>query len=101
MDGAGMATTTVSIQTAKSPHKVARAVASALAVVAAFLIVIALWAWWRVRAALPQLDGSLQVQGLSAPVEVLRDARGVPHLRAQSIDDAYFAQGYVTAQDRL
>jgi penicillin amidase len=34
-------------------------------------------------------------------VEVLRDARGVPHIRAQSIADALFAQGYVTAQDRL
>ena len=39
--------------------------------------------------------------GLSAPVEVRRDARSVPHLRAQSLEDVLFAQGYVTAQDRL
>ena len=50
---------------------------------------------------LPQLDGAIQLAGLSAPVEVLRDARGVPHLRASSVQDLFFAQGYVTAQDRL
>jgi penicillin amidase len=59
------------------------------------------WLCWRARASLPQLDGAIQVAGLSAPVEVLRDARGVPHLRASSLDDLFFAQGYVTAQDRL
>jgi penicillin amidase len=59
------------------------------------------WLYWHVRASLPQLDGAIQVAGLSAPVEVLRDARGVPHLRASSLQDLFFAQGYVTAQDRL
>jgi penicillin amidase len=53
------------------------------------------------RENLPQLDGSLAVYGLSAPVTVERDARGVPHIRAGSLDDLVFAQGYVTAQDRL
>ena len=41
------------------------------------------------------------MSGLSARVEVLRDAHGIPHIRAQSLEDALFAQGYVTAQDRL
>jgi penicillin amidase len=59
------------------------------------------WLYWRVRASLPQLEGAIQVAGLSAPVEVLRDAHGVPHLRASSLQDLFFAQGYVTAQDRL
>ena len=59
------------------------------------------WLYWRVRASLPQLEGAIQVAGLSAPVEVLRDAHGVPHLRAPSLQDLFFAQGYVTAQDRL
>jgi penicillin amidase len=59
------------------------------------------WLYWRARASLPQLDGAIHVDGLSAPVEVLRDARGVPHLRASSLHDLFFAQGYVTAQDRL
>lgn len=59
------------------------------------------WAYWRVHACLAPLDGTLRVPGLAAPVEVLRDARGVPHLRAQSLEDLLFAQGYVTAEDRL
>jgi penicillin amidase len=53
------------------------------------------------RTSLPQVDGILHVAGLSAPVVVVRDAHGVPHIRAASIDDLAFAQGYVTAQDRL
>jgi len=53
------------------------------------------------RASLPRIDGTLHVAGLGAPVVVVRDAHGVPHIRAASIDDLAFAQGYVTAQDRL
>ncbi len=59
------------------------------------------WLYRRAHACLPQVDGVLHVPGLSAPVEVRRDARGVPHLRAQSLSDLFFAQGFVTAQDRL
>ncbi len=58
------------------------------------------------REALPQLDGSITVPnrqhfGLAGPVTVERDAQGVPHIHAGSMDDLVFAQGYVTAQDRL
>ena len=54
--------------------------------------------------ALPQLDGTITLPrstGLQALVTVTRDAHGVPHISAASIDDLIFAQGYVTAQDRL
>jgi penicillin amidase len=50
---------------------------------------------------LPQLDGSMVAYGLAAPVTVQRDAHGVPHIHANSMDDLIFAQGFVTAQDRL
>ena len=50
---------------------------------------------------LPKLDGSLRAYGLAAPVTVTRDAHGVPHIRANSMEDLLFAQGFVTAQDRL
>jgi penicillin amidase len=59
------------------------------------------WLYHRVQSSLPLLDGTLRAPGLSNRVEVLRDAHGVPHLRAQSLADVFFAQGYVTAQDRL
>ncbi|HXW15641.1 MAG TPA: penicillin acylase family protein [Terriglobia bacterium] len=61
----------------------------------------AVWLRSHTRASLPVLDGAIPVSGISARVEVLRDAHGVPHIRAQSLADALFAQGYVTAQDRL
>jgi penicillin amidase len=59
------------------------------------------WLYWRTHICLPQLDGAVQVPGLKARVEILRDPRGVPHVRAQSLEDVFVAQGYVTAQDRL
>ncbi|MGB8582482.1 MAG: penicillin acylase family protein [Candidatus Sulfotelmatobacter sp.] len=59
------------------------------------------YAYFIARSALPQLDGSLSVKGLSAPVSVTRDAHGVPAIEAANLDDLFFAQGYVTAQDRL
>jgi penicillin amidase len=57
--------------------------------------------YWMARSALPQLDGTLTVPGLSAPVTVSRDHHGVPTIEAANLDDLFFAQGYVTAQDRL
>ncbi|MGB7621677.1 MAG: penicillin acylase family protein, partial [Terriglobia bacterium] len=59
------------------------------------------YGYWLARRSLPQLEGTLIVAGLAAPVKVDRDAVGVPHILAQSLDDVAFAQGYVTAQDRL
>jgi penicillin amidase len=53
------------------------------------------------RAALPQLDGTLHVPGLTYPVTVTRNSQGVPSINASTIDDVLFAQGFVTAQDRL
>jgi len=57
------------------------------------------YAW--LRQSLPQLEGTLSLSGLKAPVEIVRDRHGVPHIYAGSIDDAYFALGFVHAQDRL
>src|SRR4030042_1984228 len=53
------------------------------------------------RRRLPTITGTLTLPGLDAPVEVLRDRWGVPHLYASSERDVYMAQGYVHAQDRL
>ena len=53
------------------------------------------------RRSLPQVDGTLNVAGLSAPVDIIRDRWGVPHLYGARLDDLLFAQGYVHAQDRL
>lgn len=42
-----------------------------------------------------------RLAGLADDVHVYRDEWGIPHVRATSSDDAFFAQGYVHAQDRL
>jgi penicillin amidase len=52
-------------------------------------------------ATLPQISGTLAVEGLVAPVRVVRDRWGVPHITAENQDDLFFAQGFVQAQDRL
>jgi penicillin amidase len=53
------------------------------------------------RAALPQVEGALSVSDLREPVEVLRDRWGIPYITAASLDDLWFAQGFVTASERL
>ncbi len=55
----------------------------------------------RAKAVLAQLDGEIRTAGLREPVEVLRDTWGVPHIYASNQHDLFFAQGFVTAQDRL
>jgi penicillin amidase len=60
-----------------------------------------LWLRGRAKAALPVLDGDVHIAGLSAPVNVVRDTHGVPHIQAATQDDMLVAQGFTTAQDRL
>jgi penicillin amidase len=77
----------------------------ALLVVGIIFLVIALIVagvgTWYARRPWPQVSGSIEVEGLSAPVEVVRDEWGVPHIYAEDEHDLFFAQGYVHAQDRL
>ena len=53
------------------------------------------------RLSLPQVSGIIAVAGLHAPVQVVRDRWGIPHITAASQDDLFAAQGFVQAQDRL
>ncbi|HET9872251.1 MAG TPA: penicillin acylase family protein [Propionibacteriaceae bacterium] len=53
------------------------------------------------RRSLPQVDGQLNLSMLSRPVEVRRDAHGVPQIYAENPEDLFAAQGYVHAQDRF
>jgi penicillin amidase len=59
------------------------------------------WTRHALRDSLPQIDGTLAIAGLSAPVTVQRDAHGVPHIHAANLNDLVIVQGFVTAQDRL
>ncbi len=48
-----------------------------------------------------QKEGTIILPGLSKPVTVMRDEKGMAYVYAQTLPDAMMAQGFVTAQDRL
>lgn len=69
------------------------------------LIAIALLAagvvfYWVFYRALPQTSGAIRTL-VSQPVEVDRDSLGVPHIKARTLEDALFVQGYTVAEDRM
>ncbi|GGS05823.1 hypothetical protein GCM10010252_50720 [Streptomyces aureoverticillatus] len=61
----------------------------------------AYWSVSTVRASFPQTTGSIDLKGLSGPVEVKRDGNGIPQIYAESDEDLFMAQGFVQAQDRF
>ncbi|MBT7647022.1 MAG: penicillin acylase family protein [Rhodospirillaceae bacterium] len=58
-----------------------------------------LFVW--LQQSLPKLDGDTLVSGPTAPIEILRDLWGIPHIFATTPNDAYFGLGFVHAQDRM
>jgi penicillin G amidase len=52
-------------------------------------------------AALPDMTGVVTVDGIQGSVEIHRDRHGIPHIRASTLSDAFFGQGFAHAQDRL
>jgi penicillin G amidase len=57
--------------------------------------------WANAETSSPSGTLNLQADGLNESVDVFYDERGVPHIFAQNDYDLHFAQGYVTARDRL
>jgi penicillin amidase len=72
-----------------------------LSILVVLAVGVVAFAYVVARSALPQLDGRLQVKGLSGVVKVTRDGHGVPAIEAATLEDLFLAQGYITAQDRL
>ncbi len=66
-----------------------------------FLLVLPVGLWWFVERRLPALDGAGLVTCLGKPVIVKYDGRAVPYIEALSPADAFAAQGYVTARERM
>ena len=85
--------------------KVIRRIASfALGLVALLALVIAGYATWvavGVRTGVAAVEGTHSGLAVQAEVRVVRDDRDVPHIKAHSIHDLFFAQGYVAGSDRL
>jgi penicillin amidase len=68
--------------------------------IAILLIATGVVFYWVFYRALPKTSGTIE-SFVTQPVEVTRDRLGVPHIKAHSIDDAWFVQGYTTAEDRM
>ncbi|MCS7050911.1 MAG: penicillin acylase family protein, partial [Thermomicrobium sp.] len=49
---------------------------------------------------LPIASGRLAIPGLEAPVAIVRDRWGIPHISARTDHDAWFGLGFCHAQDR-
>ncbi|MBU9719983.1 MULTISPECIES: penicillin acylase family protein [Bacillaceae] len=65
------------------------------------LLSAALVGYWFVSKSHPNLEGVTQISQLEGEVTVHRDERGVAQIHATNLEDLFFIQGYVTAQDRL
>jgi penicillin amidase len=72
-----------------------------LSILLGLIIVIFLGIYGYLRATLPDYDGEMTIPGLKDKVEIIRDSYGMPHIYAQTEEDAYFALGFCMAQDRL
>ncbi|WP_432941468.1 penicillin acylase family protein [Kribbella sp. CA-253562] len=68
---------------------------------ATLLLVVAGTGIFVVRHSFPSYDGTIELNGLEADVEVVRDANGIPQIYADKPADLFAAQGYVAAQDRF
>jgi penicillin amidase len=65
------------------------------------LVLAAAVSWIASGVPVPAARGEIAVSGLGAPVEVLFDRWGVPHVYARDAEDVWFAAGYLQARERL
>ncbi len=78
--------------------KIFKRILLALAII---IVVLAAAIYFWMRSTAPDYSGKVHLQGLKGKTTVVYDAYGVPHIYANNAGDAYFAFGYVQAQDRL
>ena len=69
------------------------------AIVAA--LAVALLAYFLAVRSLPDYTKTLEVDGITAPVEIVRDNANVPHIMGENDADVFYGLGYAHAQDRL
>ncbi|MDG2375635.1 MAG: penicillin acylase family protein [Woeseiaceae bacterium] len=71
-----------------------------IAVMAALSVVAIVIVYAILTMSLPQLDGEIVTNGVSADVTIKRDAAGIPVIMAANRNDLSYGTGYVHAQDR-
>ena len=67
----------------------------------AFGLLAVLIFYYFLSRSLPDYNADYQLPGIIAPVEIVRNNNDVPHIFANSDEDAFFALGFAHAQDRL
>ncbi|HEX7087221.1 MAG TPA: penicillin acylase family protein [Vicinamibacterales bacterium] len=72
-----------------------------LAALVVLLAAVAAAGWYGLGRSVLVLDGERRLNGLHAPVEILFDRYGVPHIYARDATDAWMAVGYLHARERL
>ncbi len=65
------------------------------------LLAVFAYGYWYLSGTKPVYEGKLTLSGLQETVTVKYDRYGIPHIYAQNEADAYFALGYLQAQERL
>lgn len=68
---------------------------------AALAALVLLAAYWFLTRSLPDPDARVEVPGISAPVEIVRDTSNIPHIFGETDADVFHALGFAHAQDRL
>ncbi len=81
--------------------KKGRALIISLSIVLVLVIIVAIAVQVVFRLPQPAYAGSEKMEGLSSAVEVRTDEYGIPHILAQNEKDLFFAQGYITARERM
>ncbi|MGC9447784.1 penicillin acylase family protein [Cereibacter johrii] len=64
-------------------------------------LAVTLIGYYFLSRSLPDYNESFRIEGLSGPVEIVRNDANVPHIFGQTDEDVYFALGFAHAQDRL
>jgi penicillin amidase len=82
-------------------RRIRRIILAVLAIALLIAVGLAGYAYSRVVASLAQTSGVAALPGLTAPVEVAFDNRGVPTINAATLTDAIAAQGFLDAQERF
>lgn len=80
---------------------IVRSVIGVVALVLVLVLAVAGWASWRFVGSQPRVEGEIRLDGVTAPVSVVRDQYGVAHIFGDSDADVYFALGYTHAAERF
>ena len=72
-----------------------------LLIVSGLIVGLIISTYLMLHLSVPVTDGEKKLNGITAPVEITFDEKGIPQIWAETETDAYFALGYQHAADRM